>query len=38
MTNQTIITGNITNDLEVRQAGSSQVLKFGLGVRGTSKR
>lgn len=38
MTNQTIITGNITNDLEVRQAGSSQVLKFGLGVRGNFKK
>ena len=37
MTNQTIITGNITNDLEVRQAGNSQVLKFGLGVRGNFK-
>lgn len=38
MTNQTIITGNITNDLEVRQAGNSQVLKFGLGVRGNFKK
>lgn len=38
MTNQTIITGNITNDLEVRQAGNSQALKFGLGVRGNFKK
>ena len=38
MTNQVILTGNITNDLEVKPAGQSQVLKFGLGVRGNFKK
>lgn len=38
MTNQVILTGNITNDLEVKAAGQSQVLKFGLGVRGNFKK
>lgn len=38
MTNQIILTGNITNDLEVKPAGQSQVLKFGLGVRGNFKK
>lgn len=38
MTNQIILTGNITNDLEVKPAGQSQVLKFGIGVRGNFKK
>ncbi|MDW4215554.1 single-stranded DNA-binding protein [Staphylococcus saprophyticus] len=38
MTNQVILTGNITNDLEVKAAGQSQVLKFGLGVRSNFKK
>lgn len=38
MTNQVILTGNITNDLEVKPAGQSQVLKFGLGVRSNFKK
>lgn len=38
MTNQVILTGNITNDLEIKPAGQSQVLKFGLGVRGNFKK
>ncbi|AVQ36615.1 single-stranded DNA-binding protein [Staphylococcus kloosii] len=38
MTNQTILTGNITNDLEMKAAGQSQVLKFGLGVRSNFKK
>lgn len=36
--NTTILIGNITNDLEVRPAGQSNVLKFGLGVRGNFKK
>lgn len=38
MTNQVILTGNITNDLEVKAAGQSRVLKFGLGVRSNFKK
>ncbi len=36
--NTAILIGNITNDLEVRPAGQSNVLKFGLGVRGNFKK
>ncbi|WP_239700323.1 single-stranded DNA-binding protein [Mammaliicoccus sp. D-M17] len=36
--NTTMLIGNITNDLEVKPAGQSNVLKFGLGVRGNFKK
>ena len=36
--NTSILIGNITNDLEVKPAGQSHVLKFGLGVRGNFKK
>ena len=36
--NTSILIGNITNDLEVKPAGQSYVLKFGLGVRGNFKK
>lgn len=36
--NLTILMGNITNDLEVKPAGQSNVLKFGLAVKDDFKK
>ena len=38
MTNLTILTGRITKDLELKQAGQTQVTNFSMAVDNPSKK